>query len=363
MTETDHMGRFSLDSLSEQLDYTVIAGAEGYGMQSGEPGLLPGVDTDVSLEVSPLFGLVLHLVGPDGLSLFPAGFLPPSKLPVDVQVEGAQYLTQPNYTLELAGLEDPAPYLAADVAQYLFLASEDHEAVGPLTLRAEYPGWRPVVAELWALPVAEGLETVVLELSPWSAARGSLTVIYKGIDNGTARKSFRSEGVGRIVLISDEGKRLEYRVSDLSAKRTLLQGLPYGEYRIRFLGNAPSVVYPPTDSPHEYVSIGEQPAEWNADLGAYGNIELVIVRDMGAQYGGPLSFYLLDGKVSGSGQRARGVPVVFDRPPYCIQAVSPGFKTLIWTYPKLRPNETGLYAIVEAVAGEDRKFTLVLEVE
>ncbi len=358
VTWTDNDGAFRLEGLAPDSTYALVAGTSGYAMaRDAFPDVEVGA-RDVVLRLDRLFGAVVKLVeeGGDELRL-PSNLIPVGNLPVNVGSVPGTYLQQPNFALELAGIEEGVRSVARD--QYLFLGDDERSELGPLLYSAQYPGYAPVDHEFYALPVEQSVAEVEIPFVPYDQPRGSLRVVFEGVELGEGARSGVNNGAsaGKLVLKPESwGSPVHVHVEDPFQGDLLIENIPHGAYRPKFTLVSSRFMREEYDA----IEIGDTPATWTVDLSACGRVELRLQRMDGSLYSGPAHFTLMEGEITAEAPEGYAGMLLFTESPYVLAAVRGGTYTLIPGYPDALASRDFQGHVMEVVPGTTTVETLYL---
>jgi hypothetical protein len=332
-TKTDAFGLFSIDDLQKDDVYSLMAGKDGFATSNERKEVKPGGQEPARLEVEPIFGVTLRLLDEQNASPRLGRMLPPYASPLRVMDPAASIINEPSYAGVLAG-GPPSTYPSVTEMQYLFTSADSSAtSVGPLAYEVNLPGYEPKKVEFSALPLAAGMTTIDVHLLS-SGQKGTLGVYFAGVSDGMSSATSRLAGIGTIVLYPDNAPGVDspMRVLVQGHEPLLLEDLPYGNYRIRYLATPVPCTYPPYGT--DTVTISSDSTEWVIDMTAFGAASLDLQQDRESRYAGPVSVLLMTGEVTQNGQSGKGGPLFFESPPYILSPLAAGAYTAVFLHPK-----------------------------
>ncbi|MBI5432045.1 MAG: hypothetical protein HZA52_04360 [Planctomycetes bacterium] len=254
-------------------DYTVTAGGPGWLAFEPRPGWRVGGDAR-ELLVEPWFALRLDLRRADGTRYavpravggWRAEFtLADPTLGEPASVRAIEF--------QLAGIDDDE---SADPASVFLRSTADVRELGPVSIELAPPGIAPLALRDVRVPrLAAPLATLDVRVAE-EQPRASVRVRF--VD--AAGRAALTVPAGSIELVAPDGARIEFATGAFRANPLRLDGVPHGEYAVRFVGDVFGFAIPDPESDPVACRVGAGGAELALALPPCGRIE-VDVRDEG----------------------------------------------------------------------------------
>jgi hypothetical protein len=317
-------GSFSIESVSEDIEYTIVAG--GIGVCSIEPirGVSPS-KLDLEVTVAPLYAFAVRVVEEGGRPLQVSAFLPRVSW-VSVSDESSiEELSRSDMRIALAGVD------AADIPDsgglmvsrfFLSRGMARPEKLGPVELFVDVPGYQSTMTEVWARRVLERITYGEIELERYVDGFGTVLISLLGHQESSSSLRGRSSrrpiglldfhdtqnpGVSsfQVTLREDAGDQIE------------LEGFPFGVYWAYFQAFGCSYRYPSEGELR--VVVGPSIEKIDLDLTWYSSLEWMgdDQEQVGAADGSPIRLTLIANGGS-------GIVGTFSGPPYRLSYLAPG---------------------------------------
>lgn len=365
-TESGEDGTFRFEGLHPDLRYTVMAASPAsaeravIALPAPIASQVPGSE-GLYLDLVPLFGLEVRLREGMGAGLATGARLRPHHLnPIQpLGVDGARYVFQPSYALDLVGLLGAPRYGDRGRHVYLFTTPVDRPAIGPLDWTLHPTGCNAMEAAFWAPPVTEHLHVEELDLAcPGPLGDLKVDVLSATTNNSPGPDSQAPLRTGRLsgtVYLEGQAGRYAFDVFSLPLH---LQGLAFGTYRIWYSSRVSSLLVPSPGRPDEYVTIGPTEARWELDLSDAGGLRFECLRPDGSRYAGRIHVMLLEGESIGPGWEGPMGYHSLDGPPHDLWPLRPGPVTFVLESPL--PAESG-FTTVHLVAGQVTRVSVTVK--
>lgn len=310
--KTGSDGSFCLKGLVPGRAYTVSAAGNGcVAARREERVVCPTSDCVVHL--AALFGVRFEFRDASGVPIQsnPAVFR--RGWSVRLEYQEARMVEGMDLELAVLGYSPPRPSAASLWApqDVLYVSSSTAQAIGPLTLDADLPGYAPLSAYETTLP-------------RWSGTLPARDVLLTALADGwgTVLVEFvTDEGVcpppkGKLAFFRASGEpAFDGEIAESASSPFELRGVPFGTYRVVFVPEHEQGVFPRNAAPRDVV-VGPDVAELAVPLGDVGTV-LVEIEVGGASYDG---FALL--RITSPSGVWKDVPM--EGPTYAIRALVPG---------------------------------------
>lgn len=338
---TDEAGEFSIDGLELERFYEVWAGGEA-GIVRPVPPTHAGEFLD--LTIVPLYGACVRVRGEDGgpirtddqargfwvswwsddpsiarhrLETLPSGASKGVRLGNRVLSAGRLFMRSD----WLAGIERPGEDLV-----FLFRCDDRREAVGPVHVSANIPGYTSEMIDLYPRRLDLGRLDVDMRLKSSASGWGVLDVYLGGTLGVLSAPDGHEPGarLGTVQLGSlDNGSPLDVAVLAPVSSPIHLDGIPWGQYSVTFMAEAGSLRIPGDSEDPILVEVGPEPVECYLLIAGQGGIQVVVNRSGGGPFTGSLTLLLIEEGDIGEADLL-GDEVHFEGPPYVIEGLSEG---------------------------------------
>jgi len=307
---TDKEGRFRIDGLSRQSNYTVTAGSPG-AIATEVKGIQPGPE-EILLELEWLFGVVVDLVDSDGEPLH-AGERLFGRGPVwSTEEDSVTAVTNAMPSLSLARVE--SRLLGGEGRrldrQLILYRSRDRSDKVAVQFEVEVPGYQPAWTELNAYRLDQETRRQVIPLVRLSSQWGAARIASKGLPIDVVS---RRRPLGMIFLTNGT-TTFNFGVP-VPCDEYEVGHIPVGEYRWRFENKDWPFSYPPQPGT---LAIGPTPSELVLDFSGLGGLSLDVKEIDGRPYTGAIRFSVVDPV------RRMKSYLAFESTPYVAYGLPPG---------------------------------------
>lgn len=225
MVEVEPDGYFRLQPLDRSETYWIAAGAPCHGLPGAPLERSPSAEP-LTLELEELLVAGLRIVDERGRALVSHQGQVGIGRSHRFSGEAVKHIDLTRMARDLAGIPD------AEESDEWFVARRIGSGAGVVHVQGQYPGYEPFSIELPLAPCAEGVRPAELRLASTARGFGTLEILF-----GTGTDRPLPVGViGRVILTSRSGESSSWPVniesSDASAIH--LNGVPYGEYEVKF---------------------------------------------------------------------------------------------------------------------------------
>lgn len=269
--ETDAAGAFRLEGVEPGVRYHVSCAAPGRVCLQPDNRARSGKN-DVRLAVAPAFGALVHFQRPDGARVTGRPGTTGSMAALDPEVT----LVAGHAITKLLGLAlfIELPELSMYDTLLLAVGPSDVDAVGRIRLQRSFPGHAPIDVEVELPSCRGGLGEIVVPIDEGPAGLGTVRVVFPRELDRLGARSGQARGVGELRLVpkAGGGETIKTRLRAAADGPTLVEGVPYGEYRASF---ANGLVAAHFRTPEVDLTVGPVEAIFELDGGSTGVLELV----------------------------------------------------------------------------------------
>ncbi len=340
-TQTLEGGAFVLDGLDPSQRYSLSAGGKGklarFSNLSTPPvqSVLPS-NIPVEILVDSLYGVRIRLRGAGGATLRTSPRVhgggttwEMSEAVIDDTVKDVSSAAMHLALLGISeinslrvGPEGSTPWGDRIV---LFRSEFARDRLGPLLYSVSAAGYQPVWTEFDLPSLENGLSSLQIELAPNVDEWGKVRILCS--DSGGALFSpvkSSSQWFGKLTLNHESGSRYEVAVHTPDAGGEVIDGVPCGEYNVRFVTRAGTHYHPKSLNSPWKVSVQSSQAITDIDIPLEGLSGVVLepFDETGAPFTGQVTLNLT--RDIGLSQGRVSHSAFFPRPPYVFNGLNPG---------------------------------------
>ena len=328
----DAHGEFTIDGLRGDASYELIAGGNGLIIAEPISGVRPGAPP-IAVTLFPGYVCGVRYVEPDG-TLFPrwASMGRGSwNLPEGTHADQVFNVTG---SALLAGLtEDLSRY--PEINQQFFIDAAAPPSIGPIVLRYEFAGYKPVAASVTAQPVSSGGRVEDVCFTPLAPDWGGVTVQLRNMPAPyeesalSARATSSGQRVfGAILQLDPPGRSREtYYLYRTEGDSWRADHVPCGQYLAHVCSRDGNFSYPPQAAGGVPIEVTRQGTAMDVELSGTGSLEVRLTLQEGSNYTGRAMFVIRP--ENGQMQEMQ----LFYHTPYLIPFLAPGEYRVYATIP------------------------------
>lgn len=324
VAKTSQDGRFEIRGLRPNANYYVYVGGNGVASSTRERVLVRDGLGEAQVSLSYIYALQLYLQNPDGT---PATICPqlfgPELEAYNLGDPTLGRVPSSSVPAFLAGLEWVGQSEQTGSGRvYLVEAPDARNAVGPIEIDCNWPGYQAETIRADAWPLIRGPNRVVQVLQPNSVGFGSIKLRAKNLP-GQGGASGRLMPLARLELQSDAGAVHSLDVSDVLAGEVRMDGIPFGAYGVSYNSRMGVGELSAAGAGGVRVDISDAETLLEVDFAGAASIRVNVTDAQGAEYRGPLTLLVGELADEDSGELVMR-SIAFKSWPYALAAVPAG---------------------------------------